>query len=88
LSTLVDQHIQQASDREEVEVMAQTMAEHLIEQGETRAKQEALLKLIRFQFESVPESVTNEITLIQSLARLDSLFERVLNAQTLDEIDW
>ena len=88
LSTLVDQQIEQPSDREEVGIMAQTMAEHLIEQGETRAKQEALLKLIRFQFESVPESVTNEITLIQSLARLDSLFERVLNAQTLDEIDW
>ena len=88
LSTLVDQQIEQSSDREEVGIMAQTMAEHLIEQGETRAKQEALLKLIRFQFESVPESVTNEITLIQSLARLDSLFERVLNAQTLDEIDW
>ena len=88
LSTLVDQQIEQPSDREEVGIMTQTMAEHLIEQGETRAKQEALLKLIRFQFESVPESVTNEITLIQSLARLDSLFERVLNAQTLDEIDW
>ena len=100
LSTLVDQHIQQASDREEVEVMAQTMAEHLIErgkaqgieqgieQGETRAKQEALLKLLRFRFDSVPESVTNQITLIQSLSRLDLLFEKVLIAQTIDEIDW
>ena len=100
LSILVDQHIEQPSDREEVGSMAQTMAEHLIEhgkaqgieqgieQGETRAKQEILLKLIRFQFESVPESVTNQITSIQSLSRLDSLFERVLTAQTLDEIDW
>ena len=95
LSTLVDQHIQQASDREEVEVMAQTMAEHLIErgkaqgieQGETQAKQEAILKLIRFRFDSVPESVTNQITSIQSLSRLDSLFEKVLTAQTIDEID-
>ena len=59
-----------------------------LEQGETRAKQEALLKLIRFQFESVPESVINQITLIQSLSRLDALFEQVLTAQTLDEIDW
>lgn len=91
LSTLVDQHIEQPSDREEVGIMAQTMAEHLIErgeeQGETRAKQEALLKLIRFQFDSVPESVINQITLIQSHSRLDLLFERVLTAQTLDEID-
>ena len=120
LSILVDQHIEQPSDREEVGIMAQTMAEHLIErgkaqgleqgkaqgleqgleqgkaqgleqgieQGETRAKQEALLKLIRFQFDSVPESVINQITLIQSLSRLDALFEQVLTAQTLDEIDW
>ena len=76
--------------------MAETMAEHLIEhgkaqgieQGETRAKQEALLKLMRFRFDSVPESVTSQIAQIQSLSRLDSLFERVLTAQTLDEIDW
>ena len=75
--------------------MAQTMAEHLIErgkaqgieQGETRAKQEALLKLIRFRFDSVPESVTNEITLIQSLSRLDMLFEQAMTAWTLDEVD-
>ena len=99
LSTLVDRHIEQPSDREEVEIMAQTMAEHLIErgkeqgieqgieQGETQAKQEALLKLIRFRFDSVPESVTNQITSIQSHSRLDSLFEKVLTAQTLDEID-
>ena len=77
--------------REQVEVMAQTMAEHLIErgieQGETRAKQETLLKLLQFRFDSVPESVINQITLTQSHSRLDSLFERVLTAQTLDEVD-
>ena len=76
----------------EVEVMAQTMAEHLVEQGEeqgeTRAKQESILKLMRFRFDSVPESVTSQITRIRSLSHLDSLFERVLTAQTLDEIDW
>ena len=76
--------------------MAQTMAEHLIErgkaqgieQGETRAKQESILKLMRFRFDSVPESVTSQLTRIRSLSHLDSLFERVLTAQTLDEIDW
>ena len=68
--------------------MAQTMAEHLIEQGETRAKQEAILKLMQFLFDSAPESVTSQITRIRSLSRLDSIFERVLAAQTLDEIDW
>ena len=53
--------------------MAQTMAEHLIEQGiergKTQAKQEAVLKLLRFRFDSIPESVTNQITSIrESLA--------------------
>ena len=91
LRTLVDQYIQQPSDREEVEVMAQTMAERLIErgieQGETRAKQEVILKMIRLRFDSVPESVASQITRIRSLSRLDSLVENVLTAQTLDEID-
>ncbi len=92
LRTLVDQHIQQLSDREEVEAMTQTMAERLIERGKEqgieRAKQEAVLKLLRFRFDSVPEPVANEIRLIRSPSRLDLLFERVLAAQTLDEIDF
>ena len=75
--------------------MAQTMAERLIErgieqgieQGETRAKQEVILKMIRLRFDSVPESVTSQITRIRSLSRLDALVENVLTAQTLDEID-
>jgi hypothetical protein len=79
--------------------MAQTMAERLIEQGKAqvikqgieqgqrRAKQETLLKLLRFRFDSVPESIINRITSIRSLSRLDSLFENALTAQTLDEID-
>ena len=88
LRTLVAQHIEQPSDREEVEVMAQTMADHLVEQGETRAKQESVLKLMRLRLDSVPESVTNQIRLIRNHARLDSIFEQVAVAQTLDEIDW
>ncbi len=95
LQTLFDQHIQQPSDREEVEVMAQTMAEHLIErgkaqgieQGGTQAKQEVILKMIRLRFDSVPEAVTNQITQIRSHSRLDALVENVMTAQTLDEID-
>ena len=67
--------------------MAKTMAEHLIEQGETQAKQEAILKLLRFRFDSIPESVTNQITQIRSHSRLDALVENVMTAQTLDEID-
>ena len=79
--------------------MAQTMAEHLVEQGKVQGKAEgraegraeekqaAVLKLLRLRFESVPESVTNQISLIQSFSRLDALFEKALTARTLDEID-
>ena len=77
------------------------MAEYLIEQGEkrgekrgdekrgeTRAKREILLKLLRHQFDSVPEAVSNKIASTRSLSRLDTLFDRVVTAETLDDIDW
>ncbi len=92
LKTLVQQQIQETSRREEGETMAQTMAEYLIEQGEkrgeTQAKREAVLKLLRFRFNIVPESVTRKISVMRSLSRLDALFEAALIAQTLDDIDW
>ena len=91
LMTLVDEHTHSM----EVETMAQSIIE-LSEKrgekrgetrGETRAKREAILKLLRFRFDSVPDSVTTEIAAIRSLSRLDSLFEKALAAETLDEID-
>ncbi len=92
LKTLVHQHIQETSYREEGEKMVQTMAEHLIEQGETRgrtqAKREDILKLLRLRFETVPESVAHKISAIRSLSCLDSLFEKAATAQTLDDFDW
>ncbi len=92
MKTLVHQHIQETSRREEGETMAQTMAEYLTEQGEkrgeTNAKREAVLKLIRLRFDSVPEAVASRIASIRSLSRLDALFENPATAQTLDDIDW
>ncbi len=100
LQTLVYQHIQETSRKEEGEKMAQTMAEYLIEQGEkqgekrgerrgeTRAKREDILKLLSLRFDSVPESVASRITSIRSLSRLDTLFDRVATAKTLNDIDW
>ena len=59
--------------------MAQTMAEYLIEQGaergEAQAKREAVLKLLQFRFDTVPESVSRRISTMRSLSHLDSLFE-------------
>ena len=84
--------VSQYTPKLEVETMAKSMADVLreqgIEQGETRAKQAAVLKLLQFRFVDVPESVSHRVTRIQNISRLDSLFEAVWQAPTLDEIDW
>ena len=76
----------------EVETMFQSMAEVTfqqgIEQGETRAKQMALLKLLHHQFQSVPETVATRIHTLRDPAHLDTLFEKALNAENLQDIDW
>ena len=92
LIKLVDQHTHEM----EVEAMAKSMADVLIEQGkvegieqgETRAKQAAVLKLIQFRFDDIPESITNQVVSIQDLSHLDALFEEVWDADSLDEIDF
>ncbi len=92
LKMLVHQQVEQSSYKEEGEVMAQTMAEHLFEQGEKRgeirAKRDSLLKLLNLRFESVPEPIINKVSAIRNHSRLDSLFEKVATTESLDEIDW
>lgn len=84
---LIDEHTSEM----EVEVMAESIIERTknqgIEQGITRAKQEAVLRLLKIRFEDVPETIVQKITSIQSLTRLDSLFEATVTANTIDEID-
>ena len=108
LTHLLGQHVRQPSDREEVELMAQTMAEHLIEkgkaqgieqgieqgkvqgieQGKIQEKRDAILKVLQLRFHTIPESIADKISSIQSLSRLDSLLEQAVTAKTLDEIDF
>ena len=89
--TLVDiirQHIQ---DPKELNTMAQTTAEFLIEQGieqgEAKGKRDAVLKLLQHRFQNVPEVLSREISNIHNLSRLDTLLEQAMTAQSLDEID-
>ncbi len=90
LIRLVEQH----THNMEVENMAKSMADVLREQGieqgreqgREQAKREDIIKLLQSRFSTVPESVKNEINLIQSLARLDLIFDKALTAETLDEI--
>ena len=88
LVDIIRQHIQ---DDKELETMAQTTAEFLIEQGEAKGKaegkQDAILKLLQFKFQNVPEVLSREISNIHNLTRLDTLLEQAMTAQSLDEID-
>ena len=88
LVDIIRQHIQ---DHKELETMAQTTAEFLIEQGEAKGKaegkQDAILKLLQFKFQNVPEVLSREISNIHNLTRLDTLLEQAMTAQSLDEID-
>ena len=59
-----------------------------IEQGELRAKRDAVLKLLQRQFGHIPRPFANRINAIQQLSQLDVLFEQALAAKSLDEIDW
>ena len=66
--------------------MAQTTAGFLIEQGKAEGKQDAVLKLLQFRFQNVPETLSREISNINNLSNLDTLFEQAMAAQSLDEI--
>ena len=71
--------------------MAQTIVEHHfeqgVEQGKIQEKQTDILKVLRLRFHTVPESTADNISLIRSLSRLDSLLEQAVTAKTLDDID-
>ena len=87
---LIERGKAQGIEQGKAQVLKQGKAQVLkqaIVLGERRAKQEVLLKLLRFRFGSIPESMTNEITSIQSLSCLDLLFEKAMTAWALNEID-
>ena len=70
------------------ESMAEVTFQQGIEQGETRAKRIALLKLLQHRFQDVPEAVITQIHAIRSPVYLDTLFEKVLTTASLEDIEW
>ena len=96
LVDIIRQHIH---DHKELENMAQTTAEFLIEQGmqlgveqgkaegKAEGKQDAVLKLLQLRFQHVPETLSREISNIHNHTRLDILLEQAMTAESLDEID-
>ena len=94
LRTLVNEHIEHPTEKEEAKSVAQTMAQHLRESGReevaaqaAQAMQKTVLGVLRWRFDAVPETVIHRITLIRDLSRLGSLHDKALNAETLEEID-
>ncbi|MDE0299096.1 MAG: hypothetical protein OXN17_10720 [Candidatus Poribacteria bacterium] len=80
------QGIQQGIEQGKAQGIEQGKAQG-IEHGEIKAKQADVLKILRHRFDAVPDSLAEEINSIRSLPCLDALLERVLTANTLDEID-
>ena len=76
--------------------MSQSMAERLfeqgvergIEQGRIQVKQANVLKVLRLRFHAIPESITDEISLMRNLSRLDALLEQAVTAKSLNDIDF
>ena len=87
---LIELMKQHSRDENEVVTMAQTTADLLIEQGKVEGivegKQGAILQLLEFRFQQVPETLTARITSIETLSTLDRLFEQALTAESLDDI--
>ena len=58
-----------------------------IEQGKVDAKQTAVVKLLYHQFPDVSSEISDEIGKIQDLTYLETLFDQILEAATLDDVD-
>ena len=84
LLSLIDQHTLGM----EVETMAESIIEQSQRQGETRGKQDAVLKLLQIRFPEISQDISNKIASIHNISSLDSLFEKAATAQKLDDIDW
>ena len=74
-----------AQVRAEARAEARAEGEEL---GKMLGKREAILKLLHRQFADVPDDITLAINTTESHARLDALLDAVLNAETLDDIEW
>ena len=71
----------------EVETMAKTYADELVEKGEVGALRKTLLRLLRAKFGAVPEDVERRVQAIEDVARLGGLLERILTATSLAEMN-
>ena len=75
----IEQGIEQGVERGRTEGRAE---------GRTQEKQANVLKILRLRFDAIPESITDEISLMRNPSRLDALLEQAVTAKSLNEIDF
>lgn len=66
--------------------LMQSMAEHYLQQGETRSKREVILKLVQLRFHNVPEPLVETIRRLDDRNQLETLFEKAVMTQSLEEL--
>ena len=57
-----------------------------VEKGIIQTKQEDLIELIRFRFQSIRPETNNKIRRIQDVDRLTALFRRALRVSSINEL--
>ena len=60
--------------------------ERVLQQGIAQGKREAVLRLLRRQFQEVPEPLSKRIAAIDSISALDTLFDQAMTAKSLDDL--
>ena len=94
LKSVVYQHITNPDLREESFEMAQTMAEHLLQQGEQRgieigslqAKRQDIVELLQIRFDSVSATIVEKVNAIDSLKRLNEVFRQAAMIESIDQL--
>jgi hypothetical protein len=97
--SIIKSSIEDNTQRQEVEEMGKTMAQVLEERGEARGiekgiekgtiitKREAVIRLLRLRFESVPDALIRNIKSINEVSRLDEIFDRAVIAKTIKDLE-
>lgn len=95
LLDIVEKNIKERNRRKEIEKMGQTMAEKLIQDGKKigenlgalKTKREDILRAMQVKFDFIPESVERKVKSINSMSRLDAIFDKAIVANSISEIE-
>jgi hypothetical protein len=89
LKELVAKSQQNRTNKNEVEEMIESTFqtwEQIQEEGEMRARRDDLKRVVQKKFPDAPQEVLDRIGAIDDSARLQELFDRALDAKSLDDI--